>query len=61
MHAKPAFSQSLHQTRRAARVAHSAVWDYWRHAMHFVISERLGIPGMTFVHFRFPGMKKTGP
>ena len=34
------------------------VLEYWRHAMHFVIPVH---PGMTFVHSRFPGIKKTGP
>jgi len=38
--------------------ARCAVWVFWHHAMHFVIPVCLR---MTFVHSRFPGMKKTGP
>ena len=51
-------NESIHILWHAARVAHSAVWEYQCHAMHFVIPRHPGIRGMTLVHSRFPGMKK---
>ena len=51
-------NESIHKLRHAMRVAHCAVWEYWRHVMHFVIPRCPGIPGMTFVHPWFPVMKK---
>ena len=42
-------NESLRKLRHAARVSHSAIWEYWRHAMHFIIPGR---PGMTLPHSR---------
>ena len=53
-----ASNESIHKLLSAAHVAHSAIWKHWRPAMHLLIPGRPGIPGMTFAHSRFLGMKK---